>query len=72
MQSLGSEYDLWVSRYLVGAGWQPPVLIEADENGSATSASVDVSPSGAAAVAWQVYAPGTSPQDYDIWANVFR
>ncbi len=69
-QQLGSGFDVWINRYRVGVGFGTPVLVEADENGSTRDIGVAMAPNGAAAVTYYLFT--TPPDDYDVWANVFR
>jgi hypothetical protein len=51
-QEDGTRDDIWLGRYLVGAGWQPPQLLENVDLGDAMEPSVTVDGSGNAWVGW--------------------
>ncbi|MBL4689671.1 MAG: hypothetical protein JKY37_34100, partial [Nannocystaceae bacterium] len=64
-QSDGTRHNIWANRYVAGAGWGTPELIETENSGAAHHPHVEIDPNGNAIAVWQ--------QDVDtrrdIWAN---
>jgi hypothetical protein len=58
MQSDGTRYNIWSSRYSAGTGWGTAALIESDNAGLATSPQIAVNGSGTALAVW-VQSDGT-------------
>ncbi len=64
-QSDGTRYNIWTNRYVVGAGWGTPRLIETDNAGNANNPQIAFDQNGNASAVWHQH-DGTRT---NIWAN---
>ena len=62
----GSMFSIWANRYIPGAGWTTPGLLENINQGDALAPKLAMNASGAAIAVWQQKSSGGR---YDIWAN---
>ena len=67
LQSNGGEDNVWASRYVPGAGWSSPTIIQLQTSFEAFHLDLGMSPNGDAVVAWAEY--DTSEPNYNLWAN---
>jgi len=63
----GERWNLWANRMAPDANWSGPLLIETDNQGDVTPASVSVQPDGNATVVWSQY----DGQRWTLRANRF-
>jgi hypothetical protein len=67
-QSDGTRTNIWANRYTMGTGWGTASLIEADNTGDATVASVAMSANGNAVAVWIQW----DGLKFNVWTNVYK
>jgi len=63
---LGISSTIWSNRYVAGAGWGIPEMIQTNESVYSTGAKIAVDPSGNAVAVWSQILSGGQ---FDIWSN---
>jgi hypothetical protein len=70
MQSDGTRFNIWSSRYTAATGWGAGAAIETENASDAYSPQLAIDASGNALAVWFQWRDSTAASD--IWANVFK
>ena len=70
MQSDGTRFNIWSSRYTAGTGWGAAAAIDTRETSDANNPQIAIDAAGNALAVWSRWRDTTGASD--IWANVFK